>query len=136
MKNIADIIEHYIVTQLLSEDDNELQMSRSDVASRVGCAPSQVSYVLNTRFTLDRGYLVQSKRGSGGFIRIMRVLPLEKKPEAEPSVDEYLEYWYQTKALTAREFVMLKYLFSRLNLEEEDKLALLQKTLHEMINVS
>lgn len=136
MKNIADIIEHYIVTQLLSEDDNELQMSRSEVATRIGCAPSQVSYVLNTRFTLERGYLVQSRRGSGGFIRIMRVLPMEKKPQEEPTADEYLEYWYQTKALTAREFVMLKYLFSRLNLEDADKLALLEKTLHEMIKVS
>ena len=93
MKNIADIIEHYIVTQLLSEDDNELQMSRSEVATRIGCAPSQVSYVLNTRFTLERGYLVQSRRGSGGFICIMRVLPMEKKPQEEPTADEYLEYW-------------------------------------------
>ncbi len=136
MKNIADVIEHYIVSQLLSEDDHELQMSRSDVATKVGCAPSQVSYVLSTRFTPARGYLVQSKRGSGGFIRIIQVMPLTKEEPEEPTVDEYLDYWFQTRALTGREYALLKYLFGVMPMEEPDKLELLRKTLHQMLKVS
>lgn len=135
MKNIADVIEHYIVTMLLNEADHEVQMNRNDVATKMGCAPSQISYVISTRFTPARGYIVQSKRGSGGFIRIVQLEPREKQPQ-EPTPDEYLDYWYQTKALTSREYVMLKYLFGMMELNDKDKLALLRKTLKQMIQVS
>ena len=84
MKNIADVIEHYIVTMLLSEADHEVQMNRNDMATKMGCAPSQISYVISTRFTPARGYIVQSKRGSGGFIRIVQLEPREKQPQ-EPT---------------------------------------------------
>lgn len=50
-----------------------VEIKRSEVADKFECVPSQINYVINTRFTLERGYLVESKRGGGGYIRIMKV---------------------------------------------------------------
>ena len=50
-----------------------LEIKRSEVADKFQCVPSQINYVINTRFTIERGYLVESKRGGGGYIRIMKV---------------------------------------------------------------
>ena len=47
-------------------------MRRSDLADRVGCAPSQINYVITSRFTPERGYLIESRRGGGGYIRIVK----------------------------------------------------------------
>ncbi len=93
MKNMADAIESFIIGQMLAASQNAVMVQRNELADRLSCAPSQISYVLSTRFTPDKGYLVESRRGSGGFIRIVRILPDEKEPEAEPTVDEVLDYW-------------------------------------------
>lgn len=50
-----------------------VEIKRSEVADKFQCVPSQINYVINTRFTMERGYLVESKRGGGGYIRITRV---------------------------------------------------------------
>src|SRR5690606_25422705 len=50
-----------------------VEIKRSEIADKFECVPSQINYVINTRFTLERGYLVESKRGGGGYIRIMKV---------------------------------------------------------------
>jgi len=50
-----------------------VEIKRSEVADKFDCVPSQINYVINTRFTIEKGYLVESKRGGGGFIRIMKV---------------------------------------------------------------
>jgi transcriptional regulator of stress and heat shock response len=56
----------------MSEDDL-VEIKRSEVADKFQCVPSQINYVINTRFTIERGYIVESKRGGGGYIRIMKV---------------------------------------------------------------
>jgi transcriptional regulator CtsR len=56
----------------LSERDH-IEIKRNEVAEKFQCVPSQINYVINTRFTVDRGYLVESKRGGGGYIRIKRI---------------------------------------------------------------
>lgn len=56
----------------MSEDDLVV-IKRSEVADKFQCVPSQINYVINTRFTIERGYIVESKRGGGGYIRIMKV---------------------------------------------------------------
>jgi len=50
-----------------------LEIKRSEIADKFQCVPSQINYVINTRFTIERGFLVESKRGGGGYIRIMKI---------------------------------------------------------------
>lgn len=71
MSNISDIIEQFILKQL--EDESMLDLSRNELASFFNCAPSQINYVLSTRFTNPRGFLVESRRGGGGYIRLIRL---------------------------------------------------------------
>jgi len=72
MGNLADYIEKFILLRLSGRQDNSVVVNRNDLAQELDCAPSQISYVVNTRFTLTRGFVVESRRGSGGFIRIAR----------------------------------------------------------------
>lgn len=72
MPNLSDYIEEYLKA-LLREREGEVEVQRSELAERFGCAPSQINYVLATRFTPERGYLVESRRGGGGYIRIVRL---------------------------------------------------------------
>jgi len=67
-EQIAKLIE-----ELLNEGDGVLEIGRNELASRMGCVPSQINYVITSRFTPQRGYIVESRRGGGGYIRIMRV---------------------------------------------------------------
>lgn len=73
VRNISDVIENYL-KQILSVSGNKvIEIKRSEIADKFQCVPSQINYVINTRFTLERGYLVESKRGGGGYIRILKV---------------------------------------------------------------
>ena len=69
--NMSDIIEEYLKNVLLAQEKVEIR--RSEIADRFNCVPSQINYVINTRFTVQQGYVVESKRGGGGYIRIMKV---------------------------------------------------------------
>jgi len=73
VRNISDIIEHYLKEVLEMSGKSLVEIKRSEVADKFDCVPSQINYVINTRFTIEKGYLVESKRGGGGFIRIMKV---------------------------------------------------------------
>lgn len=73
VSNIADLIEAYILRQLAAKQDGKVELRRTDIADEISCAPSQISYVLSTRFTQDKGFVVESRRGLGGFIRIVQV---------------------------------------------------------------
>jgi len=73
VRNISDIIENYLKQVLEMSGKSLVEIKRSEVADRFDCVPSQINYVINTRFTIEKGYMVESKRGGGGFIRIMKV---------------------------------------------------------------
>ena len=73
MSNIADMIEAYILQRLAMEQSGQVEIRRTDIAEEISCAPSQISYVLSTRFTPQKGFAVESRRGLGGFIRIVQV---------------------------------------------------------------
>ena len=133
MKNVADIIESFIVGQLLADSQNTLLVQRNELADRLDCAPSQISYVLSTRFTPARGYLVESRRGSGGFIRIVRIVPRDNHQKASPTVEELLNYWLRNRMLTQREHAILKYFLSILDLPEAEKQKVLQKAISKMV---
>lgn len=68
---ISDSIAQFI-NELL-EQDSTAELQRSELASRFGCVPSQINYVISTRFSPERGYIVESRRGGNGYIRISRV---------------------------------------------------------------
>ena len=55
------------------DDDDFIELSRNDLAKFFSCVPSQINYVLNTRFTVNRGFVVESQRGGGGYIKVLRV---------------------------------------------------------------
>ena len=73
MKNISDIIENYLKSVLRQSDKDILIIKRSEIADKFQCVPSQSNYVINTRFTIEKGYIVESKRGGGGYIRIAKL---------------------------------------------------------------
>lgn len=70
---LSDSIEQFI-KELLNQESTEVELKRNELAEYFGCAPSQINYVLATRFSPDHGYLTESRRGGGGYIRIVRVV--------------------------------------------------------------
>ena len=70
---ISDEITAYILHMLEKADDGEAELRRNELAEELGCVPSQINYVLTSRFTPEQGYVVESRRGGGGYIRIRRV---------------------------------------------------------------
>lgn len=69
---ISDLIAGFI-DEMLKEEDGTAELQRAEIANRFNCVPSQINYVLSTRFSPERGYIVESRRGGGGYIRIQRV---------------------------------------------------------------
>ena len=69
---LCDAIEQFIKA-MLTQDEHEVELKRNELAEYFNCAPSQINYVLATRFTPDHGYIIQSRRGGGGCIRIFRM---------------------------------------------------------------
>ena len=70
-QNISDIIEKYLKSILA--DSEHVEIRRSEIADLFNVVPSQINYVIKTRFTIQNGYLIESKRGGGGYIRIEKV---------------------------------------------------------------
>ena len=69
---LSDSIEQFIKT-MLTQEAPEVELKRNELAEYFNCAPSQINYVLATRFTPDHGYIIESRRGGGGYIRIFRM---------------------------------------------------------------
>lgn len=70
---ISDLIASFLQESLNEAEDGVLEIQRSDLAQRFNCVPSQINYVMSTRFSPERGYIVESRRGGNGYIRITRV---------------------------------------------------------------
>lgn len=71
MAALSDNIERFIKDLLT--DDTRVELKRNELAQYFGCANSQINYVLATRFSVDRGYLVESRRGGSGYVRVIRI---------------------------------------------------------------
>lgn len=69
---LSDLIAAEI-NKMLDEQNGIAEIQRNDFASQIGCVPSQINYVLSSRFIPEHGYIVESRRGGGGYIRITRV---------------------------------------------------------------
>lgn len=71
---MSDLITREIIKMLNESNENTAEIQRNEFASTIGCAPSQINYVLSSRFTPEHGYIIESRRGGGGYIRIKRVV--------------------------------------------------------------
>lgn len=112
MRNIADVIENFIIRKVLADEAEQTFVQRNELADKLSCAPSQISYVLSTRFTPERGYTVESRRGSGGFVRIVRLVSEEQEHNNQtvPSNAELVRQLLKTCEITAREGILLAYM--------------------------
>ena len=129
--NMSDIIEEYLKNVLLAQEKVEIR--RSEIADRFNCVPSQINYVINTRFTVQQGYVVESKRGGGGYIRIMKVnlvddmdiidALLEVVPEelSIKQANHILQNLYDNKLLSKREAQLLNIAMSKESLTEAEQ---------------
>jgi transcriptional regulator CtsR len=71
---LSDLITKEIIKMLNESEVNTAEIQRNEFANLMGCAPSQINYVLSSRFTPEHGYIIESRRGGGGYIRIKRVM--------------------------------------------------------------
>ena len=71
---MSDLITQQIIKMLNESGANTAEIQRNEFANSIGCAPSQINYVLSSRFTPEHGYIIESRRGGGGYIRIRRVV--------------------------------------------------------------
>ena len=71
MANISDVIENFLLG--LMGEESSILISRNELAQYFNCAPSQINYVLSTRFTIDKGYCVESRRGGGGYVTLEKL---------------------------------------------------------------
>lgn len=115
-RSLVSEIEAYLKSLLQESHEGSIEVRRKDVAEVFKCAPSQVTYVLNTRFNVRRGYLVESRRGGGGYIRICSMFkvpegafsqPAEKKEKTDGDVRAALYALTRRGVFTRREFLIL-----------------------------
>ncbi len=71
---ISDLITNEILRMINESSEHTAEIQRNDFANDIGCVPSQINYVLSSRFTPEHGYIIESRRGGGGYIRISRVV--------------------------------------------------------------
>ena len=120
MARISDIIAQFINDMIEDKKDKEVIIQRNELADKFNCAPSQINYVLKTRFTSEKGYMIESRRGGGGYIIIKRIEYNNKEKQVEAinkAIGEsltysaallLLEHLYETNLITKRELEIVK----------------------------
>lgn len=120
MARLSDIIEDFIKEMLKDTEENILEIQRNELANTFNCAPSQINYVLTTRFTTDRGYYIESRRGGGGCI-IIRKINIDKNDYireviwnnigseiSQQSSEDYIAFFLERGFITEREALLMK----------------------------
>ena len=143
VNNISDAIEEYILARLSEQSDGKVELKRTELADKIACAPSQISYVLSTRFTHERGYVVESRRGLGGYIRITiledsdirdfiyrdMVDKIDEKTECE-YVKSMVNYLLKNRMITKREAVLvnqfIESIYSSKQIDAEERVRILR----------
>jgi transcriptional regulator CtsR len=115
VRNISDVIENYLKKVLEMSESEIVEIKRNEIADKFQCVPSQINYVINTRFTIEKGYIVESKRGGGGYIRIIKVqsydhahlidqlLSLIQKRISQSSAEDVIYRLVEEEVITNRE---------------------------------
>ncbi len=124
MSTISKRIEIYLKLLLNNSEDNIVEIQRNALAEHFNCVPSQINYVLSTRFTTDQGYSIETKRGGGGFVRIKKMdialmetlesLSLDQDGELllAENAHLYIDRLEDEELLSERESYLLKNVFS------------------------
>nr|WP_072536565.1 CtsR family transcriptional regulator [Anaerococcus mediterraneensis] len=119
MAGLTNQIERFLKLMLEDSADGALEIGRNDLASRFDCSPSQINYVLSTRFTPFNGYLIESKRGGNGFIKIITIVEEDdyisyliknlNKEISQSNANNLFRDLYEKEYLTENEYLMAKY---------------------------
>lgn len=110
-KSLADRIEQYIKVLLDRSEENQIEIQRAELAETFACVPSQVTYVLSTRFTEAEGYYTQSRRGGNGYVRITRYYHQDDRPIiSDQELFDWLDEIAGNKLLTENESYLVKHL--------------------------
>ncbi|MDQ0286219.1 transcriptional regulator CtsR [Desulfofundulus luciae] len=125
MSNISDLIERYLKELLAASARGMIEIRRNELAERFNCVPSQINYVLATRFTVEHGFLVESRRGGGGYVRILQ-LPRDEKLDSishllnlvgreisQQRAQAIIERLREEKLITDREYRMMRAVVDR-----------------------
>ena len=148
MARISDIIADFINCMINDKNDKEVIIQRNELADKFNCAPSQINYVLTTRFTIEKGYVIESRRGGGGYIIIKKIdydsksKRLELLNEAIGNSLTYnaalsiIEHLYESKFITRKEFELIKISINDRTLSSaENKNIIMAEMLKGMITV-
>ena len=148
MARISDTIENFIKDMINEERERQVLIQRNELADKFSCAPSQINYVLTTRFTYDKGYIIESKRGGGGCIVIKKITYDDKDERLlliNTSIGEsityggalsILDHLKDTKNITEKEYEIIKIsLNDRTLVSVEDKNKLRADMLKGIITV-
>ncbi|KYZ75604.1 hypothetical protein AXX12_12945 [Anaerosporomusa subterranea] len=143
MANLADIIEKFILRRLSDQAEDIVLLQRNELADELECAPSQISYVLSTRFTSERGFIVESRRGTGGYIRIAR-MPAESfqtnhseaAPMSQADLESSVRRLRENGLLSAREESLILTVFHlfQQRIEATERLYILRSLLSSLSN--
>lgn len=148
MARISDTIENFIKDMINEERERQVLIQRNELADKFSCAPSQINYVLTTRFTYEKGYIIESKRGGGGCIVIKKITyddNDERLSLINTSIGEsitygsalsILDHLKETKNITEKEYEIIKIsLNDRTLVSVEDKNKLRADMLRGIITV-
>lgn len=124
MARLSDVIEEFIKDMFNQANEDEILIQRNELANVFDCAPSQINYVLTTRFNSNKGYYIESKRGGGGGIRIIRV-NLSKNHDIREMIlknisdrltqmeaFQYIEVFREKEVINSREEEIMKHAVS------------------------
>ena len=120
MSNLSHNIEQYILGRLDGETENYVRLRRKDLAEMFECVPSQINYVLRSRFSPEQGYIIESRRGEHGYIKIVKISCVTPEQQAEHTEDiigesisinearRLLEYLGERGLITQRERLLIE----------------------------
>jgi len=128
MSSLANKIQKYINELLSNSKEGYIELQRNKLAEQFVCVPSQINYVLRTRFTVKQGYVIETQQGGGGYLRIIKLslkneqfLNLDEtinQNVSEHGATELIKRLCNEKILTHREMLIIKALIQRETLEE------------------
>ncbi len=137
-RSLADRIELYLKTLIERSEDKQIEIQRMELAETFSCVPSQVTYVVSTRFKPESGYLAESRRGGSGFMRI-RKLEFYSMGQADNRADMWLLNLCRQKKLTERESLLASTFYHQaldsLPVTVEQKHLLLQQSVEHFLQL-
>ncbi|MFO7635786.1 MAG: CtsR family transcriptional regulator [Clostridia bacterium] len=119
MARLSDLIEEFI-KGMINDTEGEIEIQRNELASQFNCVPSQINYVISTRFNSERGYFVESRRGGGGYIRIrslsnakptdylMHVILSMGEVVSQHSANLYIDNFIDYEIISPRDGLLIK----------------------------